>query len=99
MPENVPGSDLVPYWSYNGAVAKTVTLSVKNVPADLAKRLKERAARNNRSLQGELLQILDNAGRSLSFDDLAELAKRLGIKSDRNESTQWIREDRDDPRR
>jgi plasmid stability protein len=90
---------MVPYWSYNGAVAKTVTLSVKNVPADLAKRLKERAARNNRSLQGELLQILENAGRSLSFDDLAELAKRLGIKSDRNESTQWIREDRDDPRR
>lgn len=90
---------MVPYWSYNGAVAKTVTLSVKNVPADLAKRLKERAARNNRSLQGELLQILDNAGRSLSFDDLAELAKRLGIRSDRNESTQWIREDRDDPRR
>lgn len=80
-------------------MAKTVTLSVKNVPADLAKRLKERAARNNRSLQGELLQILENAGRSLSFDDLAELAKRLGIKSDRNESTQWIREDRDDPRR
>lgn len=90
---------MVPYWSYNAAVAKTVTLSVKNVPADLAKRLKERAARNNRSLQGELLQILENAGRSLSFDDLAELAKRLGIKSDRNESTQWIREDRDDPRR
>ena len=90
---------MVPYWSYNGAVAKTVTLSVKNVPADLAKRLKERAARNNRSLQGELLQILENAGRSLSFDDLAELAKRVGIKSDRNESTQWIREDRDDPRR
>lgn len=90
---------MVPYWSYNGAVAKTVTLSVKNVPADLAKRLKERAARNNRSLQGELLQILENAGRSLSFDDLAELAKRLGIRSDRNESTQWIREDRDDPRR
>lgn len=80
-------------------MARTVTLSVKNVPVDLAKRLKERAARNNRSLQGELLQILEHAGRSLSFDDLAELAKRLGIKSDRNESTQWIREDRDDPRR
>jgi plasmid stability protein len=80
-------------------MAKTVTLSVKNVPADLAKRLKERAARNNRSLQGELLDILDQAGHSLSLDDLAELAKRLGIKSEKNESTQWIREDRDDPRR
>ena len=79
---------------------KTVTLSVKNVPADLARRLKERAARNNRSLQGELLEILENAGhRLLTLDDMADLAKRLGIKSDKNESTQWIREDRDDPRR
>lgn len=78
---------------------KIVTLSVKNVPADLAKRLKERAARNHRSLQGELLQILEHAGRSLSFDDLADLARRFGIKSHRNESTQWIREDRDDRRR
>jgi plasmid stability protein len=76
-------------------MAKTVTLSVKNVPADLAKRLKERAARNNRSLQGELLEILDDAGRYLTLDDIAEIAKKLGIKSDRNESTQIIREDRD----
>ena len=76
-------------------MAKTVTLSVKNVPADLAKRLRERAARNNRSLQGELLQILEEAGQSLSLDDIAALAKKLGIRSERNESTQWIREDRD----
>ena len=76
-------------------MAKTVTLSVKNVPADLARRLRERAARNNRSLQGELLQILEEAGQSLSLDDIAVMAKKLGIKSERNESTQWIREDRD----
>jgi antitoxin FitA len=76
-------------------VAKTVTLSVKNVPADLARRLRERAARNNRSLQGELLQILEEAGQSLSLDDIAALAKKLGVKRERNESTQWIREDRD----
>lgn len=76
-----------------------VTLSVKHVPADLAKRLKQRAARNNRSLQGELLEILEQAAHSTTFDDLAELARRLGIRSERNESTQWIREDRDDPRR
>jgi len=77
-------------------MAKTVTLSVKNVPADLAKRLKERAQRNNRSLQGELLAILDDAGQGqLSLSDVAAIAKRLGIKSDKNESTQWIREARD----
>ena len=89
---------LVPKWIHTGAMAKTaktVTLSVKNVPADLAKRLKERAARNNRSLQGELLEILDDASRYVTLDDVAEIAKKLGLKSDRNESTQIIREDRD----
>ena len=95
----IPPHRVDPKWIYNGTMAKTVTLSVKNVPADLAKRLKERAARNNRSLQGELLEILDQAGHSLSLDDLAAMAKRLGVKSDKNESTQWIREDRDDPGR
>ena len=89
-----------PKWIYNGAMAKTVTLSVKNVPADLAKRLKERAARNHRSLQGELLAILDDAGhRLLTFDDIADLAKRLGLKGGSLESARMIREDRDDPRR
>lgn len=87
-----------PQWIYNETVAKTartVTVSVKNVPADVARRLKERAARNNRSMQGELLEILEDASRTLTLDDIAELAKRLGIKSDRNESTQMIRDDRD----
>jgi plasmid stability protein len=41
--------------------AKTVTLTV-TVPADLVKRLRERAARNHRSLQRELLAILEQAG-------------------------------------
>ena len=40
----------------------TVTLSVKRVPSELARRLKLRARRNNRSLQGELLAILTDAG-------------------------------------
>jgi plasmid stability protein len=39
----------------------TVTLSVKNVPADLARRLRERASRHHRSLQGELMAILTGA--------------------------------------
>lgn len=80
-------------------MAKTVTLSVKNVPVDLARRLKARAERNHRSLQGELHAILEQAGHALTLEDLALLSRKLGLKSDRNESTQWIREDRDDPRR
>jgi plasmid stability protein len=38
-----------------------VNLSVKNVPDALAARLRERAARNHRSLQGELMAILEGA--------------------------------------
>ena len=88
---------MVPYWIYNETMAKTVTLSVKNVPADLAKRLKERAARNNRSLQGELLAILDDAGTGqLTLEDISKLAKRLGLKGESLESARIIRQDRDD---
>ena len=38
-----------------------VNLSVKNVPDDLAAKLRERAERNHRSLQGELMAILERA--------------------------------------
>ena len=78
---------------------KTVTLSVKNVPADLAKRLKERAAGNHRSLQGELLAILHKAANDQPFsnlDNLIELANRLGLPPEGNESTRIIRQDRDE---
>ena len=36
-------------------------LSVKDVPDDLAERLRQRAARNHRSLQGELMAIIEQA--------------------------------------
>lgn len=80
-------------------MGKVVTLSVKNVPVAVAKRLKERAARNNRSLQGELQSILEEAGHVTTLGDLAALAKRLGLKGADGESVRMIREDRDDPRR
>jgi plasmid stability protein len=38
-----------------------VNLSIKNVPDTLAARLRERAERNHRSLQGELMAILESA--------------------------------------
>ena len=71
-------------------------MSVKNVPVDLAARLKERAARNNRSLQGELLAILDEAGTGrLSLAEVAAIARQLGLKGRAGESTRIIREARD----
>ena len=39
----------------------SVNLSVKNVPEALAAKLRERAERNHRSLQGELMAILESA--------------------------------------
>lgn len=38
-----------------------VTLSIKNAPDDVVERLRERAVRNRRSLQGELLTIIEAA--------------------------------------
>lgn len=76
----------------------TVTLSVKHVPKDLAKRLRERAARNQRWLQGELLVILTEAGTVTSVSDLAALVKRIGLRSP-SESAAMFRADRDARRR
>ncbi|MEZ5288342.1 MAG: Arc family DNA-binding protein [Vicinamibacterales bacterium] len=76
-----------------------VTLSVKNVPAKLAERLRQRAAANHRSLQGELMAILEEAAeRSLSVDELAEIVKKLGLKGP-SESAAMVRADRDGRRR
>ncbi len=62
----------------------TVSLSIKNMPDDLAQRLKERAARNHRSLQGELMAIIDDAVRPVrSIGELARYVDRLGIKTPR----------------
>lgn len=38
-----------------------VNLSIKGVPQEIAERLRERAARNHRSLQGELMAIVSRA--------------------------------------
>jgi plasmid stability protein len=79
----------------------TVTLSIKNVPEELARRLRERAARHHRSLQGELMAIIETAAvqspRSLS--ELGDLAQQLGLHSASGDSARMVREDRDDPGR
>jgi plasmid stability protein len=76
----------------------TVTLSIKQVPRTIARRLKARALRNHRSLQGELLAILTEAVETASIDDLAALVRRLGVKTPA-ESASMIRADRDGRRR
>ena len=40
-----------------------INLSVKNAPDDVVERLRQRAQRNHRSLQGELMAIIEEAVR------------------------------------
>ena len=75
----------------------SVNLSIKNVPTQLAKRLRLRAARHRRSLQGELMVILEEslaAGERLSADEVLRKTRKLGLRT-RSESVAMIRADRD----
>lgn len=75
----------------------SINLSIKNVPDDLAERLRARAASNHRSLQGELMSILERELKRPQPADLMALYQRgqaAGLSTP-SESVQMIREDRD----
>lgn len=74
-----------------------VNLSVKNVPDVLAERLRRRAEQAHRSLQGELMVILEEAvygNEPLSPVEALDEVRRLGLKTDES-ATRTIRADRD----
>ena len=73
-----------------------VNLSVKNVPDDLVAKLRSRAKRSHRSLQGEMMAILEQAVTpgKMSLDEVRQHVKQLDIQTG-DESTAWIRELRD----
>ena len=59
-----------------------VNLSIKSVPEELAERLRQRAERNHRSLQGELMAIIERAAAEPApADTLAAAVERRGTKS------------------
>lgn len=74
-----------------------VNLSIKNAPDDVVQRLRERAERHHRSLQGELMAIIEAASRESHFsspaDVLAEV-RRLGLHTP-SETAAMVRADRD----
>ena len=73
----------------------SVNLSVKNVPEEIAQRLRERAERNRRSLQRELMVILaEAASPKLSLRDAMERVRALGLKTS-GDSVRIIRQMRD----
>ena len=55
----------------------TLNLSIKNVPEAVAQRLRARAERNHRSLQGELLAIVEQAAQE-SFAPSRPAAASVG---------------------
>jgi plasmid stability protein len=75
----------------------SVNLSIKNAPDDVVARLRQRAERHHRSLQGELLAIIEAAVRedqpATATDILAEV-RRLGLQTP-SEAAALIRSDRD----
>ncbi len=74
-----------------------VDLSIENAPDEVVNRLRERASRHHRSLQGEVLAILEDCVRSeerLSPDDLLAEIRRLDLHTP-SESAAMIRANRD----
>ncbi len=75
-----------------------VNLSIKDVPDDIAQRLRERAKRNHRSLQGELMAIVEAAAPApkprIDPRELLERARALGPES-ASESADIVRATRD----
>lgn len=87
-----------------------VNLSVKNVPDELAERLRQRASANRRSLQRELLSILEAAAGpsrmahagagaekprgTITIEELAEITSKL-FPHGTSSSVDYIRRMRD----
>ena len=74
-----------------------VNLSIKNAPDEVVARLKQRAAKHHRSLQGELLAIIEEAVRlpdRLTPEQLLAEVRRSGLRTPA-EAAAMIRADRD----
>ena len=72
-------------------------ISIKDVPEEQVRRLRERAKANHRSLQGELRALIDDATgapRPLTVDEIVARVSRLGLVR-RDEAARLVREDRD----
>jgi len=75
----------------------SVNLSIKNVPEQWVKQLRKRASKHHRSLQGELMSIIEesvNQQEKISPRDLLDELRQLGLRTPR-ESATMIRQDRD----
>ena len=74
----------------------SVSLSIKDVPEEIAEAIRQRAKANHRSLQGELMAMLERHSRPRGFraTELLEEVRKLGLQTE-GSSAQFIREERD----
>ncbi|MEE9495862.1 MAG: Arc family DNA-binding protein [Desulfobacterales bacterium] len=75
----------------------SVNLSIKNVPDKIAEQLKMRAAKNHRSLQGELMSIVEAAvanNETMTPLELLSEIRSMGLSTP-SESRDMVRDDRD----
>ncbi len=74
-------------------------LSIKNVPEAVAEQLRQRAKQHHRSLQGELMVILEDAARTRAgtktIDEVYEELKQLGPVPTSPDSLTILRQLRD----
>ena len=79
----------------------SVNLSIKSVPDSIVQALRDRATRNHRSMQGELMAIVEAAVRppasAMTPLELLAEVRRLGLKTPAD-SVEIIRDDRDNRR-
>jgi antitoxin FitA len=76
-----------------------VSLRVENVPEEVAAKLEERARKSRRSLQGELLWILEKAAvaveeERLTPGEILERVRALKLETP-SEAAAFVRQDRD----
>lgn len=71
-----------------------MNLSIKNAPESVVERLRQRAERNHRSLQGELLAIIEDAARAEGPRAVFEEIRASGLRTP-GDSVDIIRADRD----
>lgn len=69
-------------------------LSIKDVPEELAEALRQRAARNHRSLQGELMAIIQQAAQAGSAVEQASTARSFEGRRGTRTIEEFARESR-----
>lgn len=80
------------------AMTGTVSLTIRNIPRAVLERLRTRAGRHRRSMQGEVLAILESAAAEAplrrSAAEILHRIRGLGVRTP-DEATDMIRDDRD----